>query len=47
MTLTPIEYNWYNLVVNNHKDIEDVPSRIRENVRKALIEDGYFEVPAE
>lgn len=40
--MTAIERNWYELVRDGYKTIDDVPKRIRETVRIELIKDGHL-----
>lgn len=40
--LTPLEKNFYGLVRDGHRSIEDVPKRMREKVRAELIKNGYL-----
>lgn len=40
--MTAIERNWYNLIRDGHKTIDDVPRRIRETVKAELIKDGII-----
>ena len=40
--MTAIERNWYELICDGYKELEDVPRKIKPNVEKALKENGYF-----
>lgn len=40
--LSPIEKNFYDLVRDGYRAIDEVPMRIREKVMGELIKDGYL-----